>query len=201
MQTPESRPLQDHPVADIMTRDLLTLGPEESVLMAWELMCQNQSHHLPVVDDEGHCLGVIDAQTISTTWEASSPQRARRPVRVLLQHRPFIPVSPHDTVAAAARVMLRLGTDHVAVVDEDLLVGLLTARDLISALAGRMKEDEGHAHPGLPSLYRIEPVLPEHHDHDHVGRLDQPGHPPHEEHAEHAAHGGEHRRRSMMSPD
>src|SRR5512139_2098796 len=153
MQTPTTQPLQERPVADVMTRDLLTLGPDESVLMAWELMCQNRSHHLPVVDDAGHCLGVIDAQTISSTWEASSPQRARRPVQVLLTGRPFIPVAPGDTVRTAAQLMQRQDTDHVAVVDENgLLVGLLTARDLICALAGRVRGD-GRTHPSPPSLY------------------------------------------------
>lgn len=194
MQTPVTRPLEDRPVADVMTRDLLTLGPDESVLMAWELMCQNRSHHLPVVDGEGHCLGVIDAQTITTTWEASSPQRARRPVRLLLAHRPFVPVAPTDSIGTAAGVMLRQGVDHVAIVDGDgLLVGLLTARDLISALAGRVRDD-GRAHPGMPSLYRIEPVLPDRATRIGAAGIDAPA-------SAEPVPAESHRRHSLMSPD
>lgn len=194
MQTPATRPLEERPVADVMTRDLLTLGPDESVLMAWELMCQNRSHHLPVVDEEGHCLGVIDAQTITTTWEASSPQRARRPVRLLLAHRRFVPVSPTDSVGTAAGVMLQQGVDHVAIVDGNgLLVGLLTARDLVSALAGRVRDD-GRAHPSMPSLYRIEPVLPGHAASTGTTGIDPPG-------GEDPVMAESHRQHSLMSPD
>lgn len=55
METKTQQPLQERAIAEVMTTDLLTIGLQESVLMAWELMCQGGVHHLPVVDASGHC--------------------------------------------------------------------------------------------------------------------------------------------------
>jgi CBS domain-containing membrane protein len=56
--------------------------------------------------------------------------------------------------------MLDAQADFVAVTDgEGRLVGLVTARDLVAAVAGqRHRAVPGHA--AQPALYRIEPVLP-----------------------------------------
>ena len=121
-------PLEQRHAAELMTRDLLTIAASESVLMAWELMCKAGVHHLPVTDDEGGFVGVLDAQTITTTWSAAAPQEARRPVTSLLPSRPPPAVGPSSTVREAARAMLESGGDHVAVTDEHgVLVGLITA--------------------------------------------------------------------------
>ncbi|MGH3390843.1 MAG: CBS domain-containing protein [Actinomadura sp.] len=162
------RPLEERSVAEVMTKDLLTISPTESVLMAWELMHRQQCHHLPVVDDEGHCLGVLDAQTVAVTWETGGPDRARRPVTALLAERSPSTVGPGDGVRAAAQTMLRSNTDHVAATDQHgRLVGLLTAHDLIAALAG-ITRSAGAERTAMPSLYRVEAVLPgrpqDHHD-------------------------------------
>ncbi|MFB4309597.1 HPP family protein [Actinomadura sp. GTD37] len=156
----EQPPLEQRPAAELMTRDLLTVAASESVLMAWELMCKAEVHHLPVTDDEGGFLGVVDAQTLTSMWNAAVPQHARRPVTTLLPSRPPVTVRPSATVREAARAMVESGEDFVPVTnDHGALVGLITARDLIGALAGA-ERDIAPAGGGMPSLYRIEPVLP-----------------------------------------
>ena len=153
-------PLEQRTAGDVMTRDLLTIAASESLLMAWELMCKAQVHHLPVTDDEGGFLGVVDAQTLTATWNAATPRDARRPVTALLPHRPPKAVRPSAAVPDVARAMLEAGTDHVPVTNgHGALVGLITARDLLSALAG-VEHDSMPRSMGMPSLYRIEPVLP-----------------------------------------
>ncbi|MEU6036780.1 CBS domain-containing protein [Actinomadura sp. NPDC047616] len=155
------RPPDQRPVAEVMTTDLLTVTAEETVLMAWELMCRAHVHHLPVVDGDGHCLGVVDAATLTSTWEPTSPVRARRAVTTLLPRRGPMCVRPEATLAQAAAAMLSAERDNVTVTGEHGdLIGLVTARDLIAALAGA----PGHDRPRgscMPSMYRMEPVLPE----------------------------------------
>lgn len=157
---PAYPPLEQRPADDVMTRDLLTIAASESVLMAWELMCKAEVHHLPVTDDEGGFLGVLDAQTLTSAWNAAVPQHARRPVTSLLPSRPPTTVRPSATIREAARAMLESSTDYVPVTnDHGRLVGLITARDLLGALAG-LERDIAPPRGGMPSLYRIEPILP-----------------------------------------
>ncbi|MCP9955455.1 CBS domain-containing protein [Actinomadura madurae] len=162
-------PLEQRTVAELMTRDLLTIAADESVLMAWELMCRAEVHHLPVTDVEGGFLGVIDAHTLTAAWNATTPRDARRPVTTLLPSRSPSAVRPMATVPEAARAMLEADTDYAPVTDEHgALVGLITARDLIGALAGVHREIPERA-GGMPSLYRIEPVLPRETPAHHAG--------------------------------
>lgn len=151
-------------VADVMSDALLTVAAEETTLMAWELMRQCGYHHVPVVGPDGHCVGVLDAETMAAAWDGGGPDRMRMPVSTIVGHRTPPHVAVSDSVASAARAMLAARSDYVAVTDEDdRLVGMVTARDLVAAVAGR-------THPAVPgparrpvkrpALYRIEPVIP-----------------------------------------
>lgn len=155
---------EDRPVADVMSDEVLTVAAEETTLMAWELMRQAGYHHVPVVGTDGRCIGVLDAETMAAVWDGGGPDRMRMPVSTVVGHRRPPHVAPSDSVAAAARAILAAGLDYVAVTDEsDRLVGMVTAHDLVAAVAGRART----AMPGQakgqvkhPALYRIEPVIP-----------------------------------------
>ncbi|WP_141576807.1 HPP family protein [Actinomadura sp. WMMA1423] len=163
-------PLEQRTVAELMSRDLLTIAADESVIMAWELMCRAEIHHLPVTDVEGGFLGVLDAQTLTSAWSATAPRDARRPVTGLLPATPAPTVRPSASVADAALAMLESDRDYAAVTDEHgALAGLITARDLIGALAGVHRDIPARS-GGMPSLYRIEPVLPRETPSRHPGR-------------------------------
>jgi len=156
------RPPDERTAAEVMSTDLLTVTADESVLMAWELMCRARVHHLPVLDGAGHCLGVVDSATLTAAWEPSGPLRARRPVTALLPRRGPTCVRPDATLARTAAAMLAAERDHVIVTGErGDLIGLITARDLIAALAGVAGRDRSRT-SSMPSMFRIEPVLPEH---------------------------------------
>lgn len=147
-------------VGDVMSADVLTVAAEETTLMAWELMRQGGYHHVPVVSADGHCIGVLDAETMAAAWDGGGPDRMRMPVSTIVGHRTLPHVSVADSVAASARAMLAAHLDFVAVTDEDgRLVGLVTARDLVAAVAGRT-HGRAAAHVSRPALYRIEPVIP-----------------------------------------
>ena len=150
---------EDSLVADVMSTEVLTVGAEETTLMAWELMRQGGYDHVPVIGSDGHCIGVLDAETMAAAWDGGGPDRMRMPVSAVVGHRTPPRVLESDSVAATARAMLAARADFVAVTDaDDRLVGLVTAQDLVAAVAG-------HRHPAVaghmrPALYRIEPVLP-----------------------------------------
>jgi len=147
-------------VGDVMSSEVLTVAAEETTLMAWELMRQGGYHHVPVVSTDGHCIGVLDAETMAAAWDGGGPDRMRMPVSAVVSRRIMPHVGISDSVAAAARAMLAAQLDFVAVTDgEDRLVGLITARDLIAAVAGR-KHRPSAGCLGRPALYRIEPVRP-----------------------------------------
>lgn len=49
---------------DIMTREVITIGPEESIQKAADLMLDNKISGIPVVDDKDYLLGVISEKDL-----------------------------------------------------------------------------------------------------------------------------------------
>ena len=153
-------------VSEVMSTDLMVVGADESVIMCWELMARAGVHHLPIVTEAGHFRGVVDAATIARHWDAGGPDRIRTPAWALVRNRTHPRVHPSDPIPAAAARMLDARTDAVGVIDEQgVLVGLVTAVDLLVALAGRRAAEPGRRRM-VRSLYRMEPV---------VAGPDQPG--------------------------
>lgn len=54
----EGRTSRETPVADVMTADLVTVGPEESIDTCLEMMTEHKIRHLPVIRD-GQLAGVV----------------------------------------------------------------------------------------------------------------------------------------------
>src|SRR4051812_4178647 len=124
--------------SEIMSRALITIKPDESPLMAWELMRRAGVHHLPVVDKCGRLLGIVTREDIAATWSGGPDAQSRRTVRAMVISRRVRHVRPDDYVNAVAGAMLDNGSDSVPVLGEGgALVGLITVRDILEAAAGR----------------------------------------------------------------
>lgn len=152
--------LADIRVGDVMSVALVTVGKEESVLMAWEILQRTGFHHLPVVDGDGRCLGLVERSDLAVVCAQPAASLSERYADELLAgHRP--PLVHDDTpVTRAAAHMTELGVDALAVLDSaGTFVGLLTARDLVAVLAGRPRRARRTAGTG-PVMFSLEPVLP-----------------------------------------
>jgi CBS domain-containing protein len=157
---PVPKPVGERTVTEAMTHRLLTVTAADTMLMAWELMRCGKYHHLPVVTDDGHLLGVLDTDTIAAHWRPGGPDNNREPVSTLLDEQKHISIAPDVSLTTAAQIMTRRHTDVLAVTDpQNRLLGLLTTRDLITALAGTERHHTEES-PNTPSLYRLQPVMP-----------------------------------------
>ncbi len=124
-------------VGDVMSGVGVTIGPDESVLMAFELMSRAHTRHLAVVTPEGCCLGLLDAMTLMQEWYPAPLARQRRPVSAVMRERMPV-VRATDALRFAAEQLLVNDIDGMAVVGEDRrVVGIVTSRDIVAAVAGR----------------------------------------------------------------
>ncbi len=57
----------------------------------------------------------------------------------------FVTVAPEDTLGEAAQKMVEARTGSVAVLDYGRLVGILTERDMLKAMAGRVLTSDARA--------------------------------------------------------
>jgi CBS domain-containing protein len=146
-------------VADLMSTALYTVAEDETVLLAWEVLERSGFHHLPIVHADGRCAGLLDRADLAVACAAPASSLSGGRVGSLLRGRRPAAAHSEDTVLKAAAVMTYNGADALPVVGEHgLLVGILTARDIVAALAGEpvRKKPSGPRHPvpfpALPGL-------------------------------------------------
>jgi len=146
--------------SEIMSRVLVTVKPDESPLMAWELMRRAGVHHLPVVDACGRLLGIVTRADIAADWSGGPEEQSRRTVRTMVVGRRVPHARPDDCMNAVAGAMLDGGCDSVPVLGEGgALVGLITVRDVLETVAGRGAATRPCADQ-VSGMFRLEPVLP-----------------------------------------
>jgi CBS domain-containing protein len=154
-------------VEDVMSRNVLTIGPETPLKAVAQLLVQQGISGLPVVDTEGRVLGVVSETDI--LHKEREPQSGRgwlrwfrRPTeaeskvdaRTAGDAMTSPPVTAHPTmpVSEAATLMLERGVDRLVVVKgwsfgegaEDVaLEGIVTRGDCVRAFA-RPDEEIDH---------------------------------------------------------
>jgi acetoin utilization protein AcuB len=129
-------------VSDVMTREVRTLGPNERLSVADELMKQGRFRHVVIVD-EGRVVGVVSRRDIFHGALAWSLGQGRKAYETLLAGSPakdvmatdVVTVDPGASLAEAARLLREHQIGCLPVVAGDELVGILTEGDFLALLA------------------------------------------------------------------
>jgi CBS domain-containing protein len=122
-------------VTTLMSRPVLAIGERVVLQDALLALVTGGVRHLAVVDAEGRCVGMVTDRMLAAEWAYRPLAFARHTVAMICHDEP--PMIDRDaTVAAAAKVMRRCGTDAVVVADPDLRpIGVMTSGDIIALLA------------------------------------------------------------------
>lgn len=115
-------------VHDVMSNPVISIRPHVTVETAAALLASHGFAAAPVVDAEGRLHGLVSEATLL---------RARDPaaeVRTCLTPRPIV-VAPDVELAVLAELMLTSRARTVPVVEAGRLVGIVTPRDVLRAIA------------------------------------------------------------------
>ena len=146
-------------VADVMTRNPMTIDPEAPIATAIAVMRERELHHLPVVDDRGQLIGMITdrdlrsaafAPAIVDYLSLGAQRRLRGIVQALDNLRvrdtmtwDAVTIGPAAPVAQAAALMFEGRFGSLPVVEGGRLVGIVTERDVLKALAKTLPSVRG----------------------------------------------------------
>lgn len=146
-------------VADVMTRNPMTIDPEAPVATAIAVMREREVHHLPVVDDRGRLIGMITdrdlrsaafAPAIVEYLSLGAQRRLRGIVQALDNLRvkdtmtwDAVTIGPAAPVGQAAALMFEGRFSSLPVVEGGRLVGIVTERDVLKALAKTLPSVRG----------------------------------------------------------
>lgn len=157
-QAAAARRMEGFTCADIMSRDLVTVGPDAPLGEVADHFRKRGFTSLPVVDKEERLLGVIfqldlirrareDAFRLHRSLLAAlvrliDDHRAKAPLAQDIMQTAVQRVTPLTPVGALLPMLADGGTEAVPVVVGPRIVGIVTRTDLVSALAQRLALDQ-----------------------------------------------------------
>jgi len=148
--------------ADIMARDVITIGPDESVGRAAQLMTENDVSALPVIGANGALVGIISEADLLRREEIDTAARRPRWVETMtpattlatefarshgkrvadLMSENVISVTEEASLNEVAALLERNRIKRVPVVRDNRLVGIVSRANLIQALASAVVTTE-----------------------------------------------------------
>ena len=127
-------------VADIMSHQLITLSPFESVQAARTLMERARIRHLPLVTDNGQFVGIVtqrDIFQVAVSQLADLPETEQDAIEAAIpleriMRTEILTVPPSYPVTEAARLLLAHKFGCLPVLERGALKGILTESDFVS---------------------------------------------------------------------
>lgn len=124
-------------VHEIMTTDVHTLGPYETLGDAKRLLVEQGIRHVPILDGNQTLIGLVSDRDILAIEDSRlvSEKERRSPESVTISRfmtRELITVEPTAGIRRAARRLERLKIGCLPVVDKGRLVGIVTEADFVA---------------------------------------------------------------------
>lgn len=130
-------------VRDIMTTDVTTLGRNDTLLLAKDIMNQDRIRHFPVVDDD-EVVGVVSQRDLYKASLGTVMQYGEKAERTFLESVAVkeimldpVTIAPDATVQDAARLMIERKIGCLPVVEGTTLVGIVTETDMLQLVAAQ----------------------------------------------------------------
>jgi diacylglycerol O-acyltransferase len=142
-------------VAQLMTRDVVTVWAHDRLDRPWEVMQVRRIRHLPVLDDKNRLIGLVthrdllaaSQSSLSFTNEAERVLGWAHVADVMETH--LSTASPEEPAAEAGRRMVRHKIGCLLVVDEGgRLVGIVTEEDFLRWATEHMGAPDTAGDPG-----------------------------------------------------
>ena len=126
-----------------MRKNVVTMGPDESIVKAKELMTTNKIRHIAIVEEDNTLIGIVSDRDIRSAMPSSclpEVERKQEEERIgktkiseIMTRKPMT-ISPTNTLEDALLMMEKVRVGAFPVVDDKgKIVGMLSIRDLMRA--------------------------------------------------------------------
>jgi CBS domain-containing protein len=121
-------------IRDVMSPCVVTIRSDDTLIDAVKTLCEHHLSGAPVVTAEGGVAGFISEPGLMDVLFDEDARRA--PVAEYMSRNVHV-VHPDDSIASAATLFAMYGVRRLPVVENGLLAGVLTRRDLLqTSLSG-----------------------------------------------------------------
>jgi len=118
-------------VKDIMTSPVVTLGENDTIYKAAQLMDKHDVGCIIVTGKEGKPIGILTERDLITRVLAKNKMPSRVKAEKVMTS-PLVTIDPDETLAEAARRMSRLNVRRLGVVYKGNLEGIISSKDILA---------------------------------------------------------------------
>lgn len=120
--------MMNEPLSSIMTRQVITAGPDDKLSVARDIFRKNRVHHLPIVHGT-QLIGILTTYDIFKRIDAKDDYDKILIKDVMTTH--VATLEPEDKVGSAAELFLENLFHAVPIVKDGELKGIVTSFDVI----------------------------------------------------------------------
>ena len=129
-------------IGRIMHTDLITIGPDATLVEARELIESKNIDHLLVVDESDKLVGLVSDRDLKQYWASPATTLSSHELSYLLEKilvkmimvKTVVTVTPETTIERAAYTMQLNNINSLPVMDQGELVGIITSTDVMGVL-------------------------------------------------------------------
>ncbi|PIE57763.1 MAG: acetoin utilization protein AcuB [Desulfobulbus propionicus] len=129
-------------IGRIMRTDLVTVGPETTLVEARDMLEEKDVSHLLVVDKKGKLAGVVSDRDLKKNWASPATALSAHELNYLLEKvelgmimiKTVITATPDTTIERAAYIMQTKSINSLPVQENEKLVGIITSSDVMEML-------------------------------------------------------------------
>jgi len=129
-------------VTQVMTEDVITVHADTSLNVVFELLKENNIHHIPVVNDNKEIVGIISYQDVMQLLHPSTKfnhpngwLKTKGFLETLLAKevmtKEVFSLTPESEMQEAAKLLLRNDFHCVPIIHNKQVVGIITPLDII----------------------------------------------------------------------
>lgn len=128
-------------VRDVMTKDVATLNPDDTIERAAQLMKQYNVGSIPVCENE-KVIGIITDRDIAIRSVAQGENGRNQKVREVMSSNPVL-INSETDIHDAARIMSERQIRRLPVVENNNIIGIVAIGDI--AVESKLSDDAGEA--------------------------------------------------------
>lgn len=117
-------------IREIMKKDVVSLGVNDTISNAIKTMVERNIGGIPIVDDDNVVVGIVSERDFVQTVADIITSRS---IKEYMSNK-VVTASPDISIGEATRIMINKGFRRVPIVKEDVLLGIVTASDIMRYL-------------------------------------------------------------------
>ena len=122
---------------DVKGRDVLSIGPDDTVFDAIKKMADNNVGSLVVLDDE-HLVGIITERHYARNVFLKGRSSPKTTVRDIMSTR-VVCARPEQSVEESMAVMTEKAVRHLPVLEHKRVIGIISIGDLVKSIIENQK--------------------------------------------------------------